>query len=443
MTRSLVTRLTRTIGTALTMMIVLGACELPALTQDTTTSTQQDLKTRIEQRYEVLPLRDGVLLKSKAAQMNGSVELSGGRIAINGTEVTGAQLRQQLGADADLVLRLSYLEAPAQHALFVFGAPAVASPAASASASRATEGRRVRRSGAVVRFGSDVSVGPDEVRTDDVVVIGGNARIDGEVNGDVVVVGGRTELGPRAHVRRDLTVIGGTLLRDPGAVIDGDVNEIGSGANGFDLSRGSGRRAFARIWPLGGAMPFVRVVATALRIAALILLASIVILLGRQPIERIGARAASEPLKAGLVGLLIELLFLPALIVTVVLLVVTIIGIPLLALVPVALLAAVIVLLIGFTAVAYLLGERIAARFGWSTAGPYAATAVGIVVVFAPLLLARVLGVALGGLALVTAPLAVIGWVMEYSAWTIGLGAAALDRFRPAHLPTPTPEPAA
>ena len=42
----------------------------------------------------------------------------------------------------------------------------------------------------MVRFGSDAVVGPDEVVTDDVVVIGGSARIDGEVQGEVVVIGG-------------------------------------------------------------------------------------------------------------------------------------------------------------------------------------------------------------------------------------------------------------
>jgi len=62
---------------------------------------------------------------------------------------------------------------------------------------------------------------------------------------------------------------------------------------------------------------------------------------------RISARAAAQPLKAGAIGLLAQLLFLPLLIVTIVLLVVTIIGIPLLVLIPFVLLGLVAVPLLG------------------------------------------------------------------------------------------------
>ena len=429
-----VIRLTRIVILVLAVLATLGTHATMVSAQGTVAPAQQDLKTRIERRYEALPLHNGVLLKSRSGQVNRSIELSDSMIALNGVEVTGAELRQQLGADADLVLQLSYLDPSAQRALFGLGSQTIASPPAAID--RRAE-RRVQRGGRV-RFGGDVFVGPDEVLADDVVVFGGTARIEGEVDGDVVVIGGRAELGPKAFVRKGLTVVGGTLQRDPGAIVNGEVTEVGSGSTGLGTSGGSVRRGLARLWPFDAMRPFVRFAATGLRIAALILLAFVVILLARQPIERIGARAAAEPLKAGLVGLLLELLFIPTLIVTVVLLVVTIIGIPLLVLVPFALLALVIVLLMGFTAVAYRVGELVVARSGWSSAGPYLATGAGIVIVFAPLLLARILGLALGGLALVTIPLAIIGGIVEYAAWTIGLGAAALDRFRPQPSPAPT-----
>ena len=209
------------------------------------------------------------------------------------------------------------------------------------------------RRGANVRFGGDVVVAENELVTDDVVVFGGTARIDGEVNGDVVVIGGRAELGPRAHVRKELTVIGGALQRDPGAIVDGPVNEIGTGPNGVAISGNRDRFRFPRLGGFASMRPLVRFAATGLRAVALILIAFVVLLIARQPIERIGARAAAEPMKAGLVGLLLELLIMPTLIVTVIVLVVTIIGIPLLVLVPFALLGLVVVLLVGFTAVAH------------------------------------------------------------------------------------------
>ena len=60
----------------------------------------------------------------------------------------------------------------------------------------------------------------------------------------------------------------------------------------------------------------------------------IVTAVGQRPVQQIAARIAAEPLRAGLVGLLAEILFVPVLVVTVLALVISIIGIPLLLLVP-------------------------------------------------------------------------------------------------------------
>lgn len=171
---------------------------------------------------------------------------------------------------------------------------------------------------------------------------------------------------------------------------------------------------------------------TILRLGALLVVASVVVLVARRPVERIGERAFSEPLKAGLVGLLLELMFVPTLVVTVVLLLVTIVGIPLLALVPVVLLAAVVVLLLGFTAVAQQAGRWAAGRWGLDASGPYLTTLVGMLMVLALILIARVVGLVGGGVGLVTLPLLALGFGIEYAAWTVGLGAAALVRFRSA-----------
>ena len=65
---------------------------------------------------------------------------------------------------------------------------------------------------------------------------------------------------------------------------------------------------------------------TLMRCAILCLLASLVLLVAGDYVERVGARAAAEPVKAGIVGLLAQLLFLPILIALVLFLVVTIIG---------------------------------------------------------------------------------------------------------------------
>jgi hypothetical protein len=55
------------------------------------------------------------------------------------------------------------------------------------------------------------------------VVIGGQALVDGAVLGNVVSVGGPVTLGSSARVLGDISVIGGQLERRPGAVVEGMV----------------------------------------------------------------------------------------------------------------------------------------------------------------------------------------------------------------------------
>src|SRR5207245_1843670 len=64
----------------------------------------------------------------------------------------------------------------------------------------------------------------------------------------------------------------------------------------------------------GSAFAFVSTIA---RIAVLSFLVCLVLLVGREHVERVGARAAADPLKAGVIGLLAQLLFFPLLIITI------------------------------------------------------------------------------------------------------------------------------
>ena len=413
------------------------------------------LRQQIERRFEVLVLTDRIVLRPRAAA--GSVrliELGGpGTIAIDGEPATGAEVRSRLGADADAVLQLSYLDGAQRRALFGAAAaspavpvpPAVPAPSAPPEPATApapppalpplepTERRRVRR-GDRIRFGGNVRVDEDEVVTGDVVAIGGSARIDGEVRGEVVAVGGNVELGPRAVVSGDLAVVGGTLQRAEGARVQGQLHEIGIGEVDF------GGLAPWRDWRPGSMPGFTRTLAlmsTLGRVAILCVLGALVILLGRQYVEQTSLRAAAEPLKAGAIGFLAQLLFLPVLIVTIIILIVTIIGIPLLLLIPFALLALCLVALLGFTSMAYRIGQYVSERFGWGLSGPYAATILGVLVVVSPLLLARLLSLIGGPIVPITFGLFVIAFIVEYVVWTIGFGAVALARFDRPRPPAP------
>jgi hypothetical protein len=396
-------------------------------------SNLEDLRRQIEQRYTVLPIQNGIVLSPKNKNGALSVEISGNTVAVNGAEVTGGELRSRLGSDADLILQLSYLAPSARQALFAIDGNTSNPQVTPAPARRERRSRGSGRKNDVIRFGGDVTVAQGEIVDGDVVVFGGNGSIDGRVNGDVVVLGGSLMLGPEADISGDVVTVGGKLSRDPGARIGREVNEIsGPGSRLRDIVR---NRSF--FW--SGMLPAFTTVTTFVRLGVLVLFGCMVMLVAERLTNRVGDRAAAEPVRAGLTGLLAELLFLPALILTVVLLVITILGIPLLLLIPFAVLGLAVVFLVGFTGVAARVGHLIGTRLGWTSMGPYLTTALGIVVLLLPIVLARLLELA--GLNFISVPLLAAGVLIEYLAWTVGFGAAALTYFKPAAAPPPPAPP--
>src|SRR5215831_4810314 len=124
------------------------------------------LKTNIERRFEVLQIRDGVVLKPRDSSAGvQSIEITNDLIAIDGQPATGPDLRQKLGSDdADLVRQFSYLTRDQQRNLFSASsqpppsAPTVVPPEPPAAPEPPLvprfERRRGRRDGDQVRIGS-------------------------------------------------------------------------------------------------------------------------------------------------------------------------------------------------------------------------------------------------------------------------------------------------
>jgi uncharacterized RDD family membrane protein YckC len=65
--------------------------------------------------------------------------------------------------------------------------------------------------------------------SDGTVSVLGNTYVDGKVDGDVVAVLGNMELGPHAEIDGSIVVVGGNLQRDPASIIHGDVQHVFSG----------------------------------------------------------------------------------------------------------------------------------------------------------------------------------------------------------------------
>jgi len=66
----------------------------------------------------------------------------------------------------------------------------------------------------------------------------GSVYVNSEVDGDVVSILGKVELGPEARIRGNVVTIGGDLIKDPSATIDGHVQTvISTDWEGFDWLR--------------------------------------------------------------------------------------------------------------------------------------------------------------------------------------------------------------
>ncbi|HNV03882.1 MAG TPA: hypothetical protein PLE61_12930 [Vicinamibacterales bacterium] len=400
------------------------------------------LRQRTEERFRIVEIRGGMILipRSDAAGVR-TIDVNDGRVLLDGTAVTGRELRDRLGRDADLVAQLSFLDAEGCRAFFAAATAGIPSPESEAPGApgrpalpdvsgwpKAAWGRH---GGARVRIGGDVIVGRDEA-VSDVVVVLGSARVDGLVESSVVAVGGSVVLGPTARVRGDVTSIGGGVECDPGAVLEGESNEIAfSGPHLGPLLRVRPWRDWR--WVIapfdGRPRGTVDLLTTLVRLGLAALFAAIVAAVAPGAVRGVSDRAAAEPWRAGLVGLAAELLFVPLLVLTVAVLAISIIGIPLLLLVPFGLIAVGLAFVLGLAGAGRALGTCVARRVGGAAPGMAASLVLGLAVIWALTAVARFVGLLGPPAGFFVAGLLVAGFLVEYVAWTVGLGAVILSRF--------------
>ncbi len=313
-----------------------------------------------------------------------------------------------------------------------------------------SERHRRRRNDAQVVVGSSLTIDEDET-ADDVVVmggsltvlgevygdaaaIGGSVVVEGRVTGDVSAVGGSVTLTSGAEVMGSAMSFGGSVVREEGAVVHGEVVEVTSPGVHWSM--------WPRFWSWGDwgghqgdwfhHSPFDWALSQAWNIfclVVLVLVAFLALLLGRTPIDRIGRRVESEPWKSGLVGLATQILFVPLLIIVIVVLAISIIGIPFLFLVPFALLALGIAIFLGYVGVALKLGDLLRERFGWSIESPYLVLLLGIVGLQIWSLIGHMLNFNGPPLRLFAGLFLLFGFLVCYVAWTLATGGAILTRF--------------
>jgi hypothetical protein len=86
-----------------------------------------------------------------------------------------------------------------------------------------------------ITFGNDVSVEAGEV-VNDVVTMGGDAHIEGEVRGDVVTMGGDLDVTDSGHVLGEAVTMGGDVTVDDSGRIEGRVQTFGGEARGDGIA---------------------------------------------------------------------------------------------------------------------------------------------------------------------------------------------------------------
>jgi len=469
-----------------------AAAQTGGSTRSNAASANQLLKQQLEKNYEVLPLRDGVLLRPRAERSGvRSIEVSGVSIAVNGERVSDGVLRAWLGADAGPLLELLALPASERRAMFGFStpgggaspgaspAPATPSSADPSADSGASAGETVGelpavpappeapaapeipaaqsgdddeshdadsaqkvRIGTLIRFSGSGHVDADE-EAEQVIVIGGPAIVDGSVQDEVTAIGGEVKINGR--VGGDVISVGGDVRLGPKAEVEGDVTSVGG-----SVEREPGARVSGQINQAGGFGPRIhiggdrdfdfwpwwspfagamRLMWSILTLAIFALLIAVTVVVAREPVARVEAKLVNEPWQSGLAGLLSQLLFIPLFVLVTVILVVSIVGIPLLILYPFLALALILGGLIGFSAFALRVGRLIEHRFDRHFGSAVATALVGLFAIEVFRIFGRLFALGHGPLDVFAWFFSITGFLVSYVAWTFGFGAVILTRF--------------
>lgn len=407
--------------------------------------------------YEALPLRGGVLLRPRSEDAPvTTIEVTEEGLAVDGRPVDARELRDLLGEDGGRILALVEMEPEERLRVLGLGATGtgateapVAGPDApetpedpeAPEAPEAPEKPRVRI-GEKVSLASGVTIEENESARETVViggslrvegevereavVIGGNAHVNGRIGRELMVVGGNVHLGPDAHVGRDINIVGGQVFQEEGARVDGRINEIGmlgpffgGGWNpgDIDIELGDRRRFRPLAW-------FSGVMESIFAWVILALCAAVAVLFAQGFLERVEDRLVAEPWKAGAVGVLFQILIGPLLLVSVLFLLISIIGIPLLLLVPVAIFVLFLAAFLGFVAAALRVGRVVLDRFERPAGSVYVVLLTGLLGIGIWSVVASVLDVRFLGF--VSGMLAFFGFLVYYGACTFGGGAVLL-----------------
>ena len=288
---------------------------------------------------------------------------------------------------------------------------------------------------------------------EDLVVVGGDLRVRGQITGDAVVIGGDIILEEGGAILGDASITGGSFTEEGGTVrgemrtidgrgidIAGEIQEVLGGSAAATAAPSAppeervvrvvdreDRRGARRIQ-----RGFAGITAT---LALAIVLAGIgagLVFYARPNLETVSDTIRGSTLRSAGTGLAASFLALPVFVVIVVALAVSIVGIPLLLiaipLYPLALFGA---YAFGLLATAHAIGERTAEQTGSPLdlryRNSYAYLFTGVAMLLMPMVAAHLIGMT-GFLAFIGTLLQIVTGMVIWACCTVGLGGVILSR---------------
>lgn len=191
--------------------------------------------------------------------------------------------------------------------------------------------------------GRDITVEKGE-DVENVVVVGGQATINGLVEQNIIVVGGSAVLTNNAVIRGNVIVVGGIVAKGSGSLVFGDITEVNSATLADSIN--SAMRGELEGWSL-----ILNVISLCF-FAIILIIALIMALLTPRALDAVVGAIRTSKLKSFFWGFLATLMIVPFFM----LLAISVIGI---LLIPLAFTALLLAAIIGFTASGSLLGNLI------------------------------------------------------------------------------------
>jgi hypothetical protein len=250
--------------------------------------------------------------------------------------------------------------------------------------------------------------------TGDAAVMGGNIKNKGVIEGEIFVMGGQITLDSGSVVKGDIVTIGGNIERDSSAQVLGEVKTMP-----FEhLQRYLPR--FSKIWRLQPHLGALRMMPGVVYLTAQIvffLLNLLILVIFAGGVEKINHKITNSIWLAVAIGIAFEILFVPVII----LFAISIIGIPL---IPALVLALLVAIIFGVTSLSSVVGEKIVQGFKWNVKNKVGIFSLGWIALQIVPILGALLAAA--GFPLVM----LLGLTITFVITTIALGATTLALFK-------------